>query len=453
MNQIVCIVHSFLTGAFNRAVADCHAQGGGTIRVPKGDWLTVPIHLRSYIDLHLDHGALVRFSTHFDDYLPVVFTRWEGVECYNYSPLIYAIDCENIAITGEGIFDGQGHAWWHWKQRQHPAAKALYHAQFNGIPVEKRIFGSEEAALRPQFLQTIRCRNVLVEDVTFINGPMWTMHPVYCKDVIIRDVTVKTSGPNGDGLNPDSCCNVLVEGCSFNTGDDGIAINAGMNEDGWRVNIPCENIHIRNCTMREGHGAISIGSGMSGGVRHRYAHDCQVTGGDQGIRLKSMRGRGGFIEHVYFENFQLSSLRMEAILLNMFYGDFFAESTTQTPPIFRDIYIKNVRCEAAGAAIVVRGLPEQPIQSVTLENLEIQSETGISCQDAVDLALKNVSIQASVEPVFSVTNVSGLQTIDLTLKNENRRHDYGIWFSQHQKNSHPSGRSRRRYIGLGGAVY
>ncbi len=404
------------TEAFRRAVEDCYTQGGGTLRVPQGDWLTGPIHLRSNTCLHLERGAVVRFSTRFDDYLPVVFTRWEGVECYNYSPLIYAIDCENIAVTGAGAFDGQGEAWWGWKQLQHPAAKALYHAQFNGIPVEERVFGTEKAALRPQFFQTVRCRKVLVEGVTFINGPMWTMHPVYCEDVLVRGVTVKTSGPNGDGLNPDSCRNVLIEGCSFDTGDDCIAINAGMNEDGWRVGIPCERIHIRNCTMSEGHGAISIGSGMSGGVRNLYAHDCRVTGGDHGIRLKSMRGRGGVIEQVYFENFHLSGLRMEAILLNMFYGSSSAESASQVPPAFRDIHIKGVTCTGAGAAIVVRGLPEQPIQNVVLEGLSLISDAGILCHDALDFTLKGVTVQANQEPLFRATNVSGLQTVDLTLK-------------------------------------
>jgi polygalacturonase len=404
------------TAAFARAVTDCYTRGGGTIEIPPGNWLTGPIHLRSNIRLHLERGALVRFSTRFADYLPAVFTRWEGVECYNYSPFIYAIDCTNIAVTGEGTFDGQGQAWWHWKQLQHPAAKELYHAQFNDIPLEKRIFGSEAAALRPQFLQTIRCRNVFVEGVTFLNGPMWTIHPVYCENVIVRNVRVKTSGPNGDGLNPDSCHNVLIEGCTFDTGDDCIAINSGMNEDGWRVGIPSENIHIRNCTMSEGHGAISIGSGMSGGVRNIYAQDCQVTGGDHGIRLKSMRGRGGVIEQVYFENFHLSGLRKEAILLNMFYGSSSAESTSQTPPAFRDIHIRNITCESAGSAIVVRGLPEQPIENVVLEALDLQSQEGILCQEVVDITLKNVTVLAQQEPLFTATNVSGLQTIGLNLK-------------------------------------
>ena len=226
------------TQAFRRAIETCHNAGGGIVRVPAGAWLTGPIHLRSHVNLRLEQGALVRFSTRPADYLPPVLTRWEGVECYNYSPLIYAHDCEDVAVTGAGILDGQGQAWWHWKELQQTAAKTLYDAQFQGIPVERRVYGTEEAALRPQFLQSMRCRGVLVEGVTFVNGPMWTIHPVYCENVIVRGVVVHTEGPNTDGLNPDSCRNVLVEGCTFATGDDCIAVNSGMNEDGWRVGRP-----------------------------------------------------------------------------------------------------------------------------------------------------------------------------------------------------------------------
>ena len=203
--------------------------------------------------------------------------------------------------------------------------------------------------MRPQFLQLVGCRNVLVEGVTFADGPMWTIHPVYCDNVLVRGVTVNTEGPNTDGLNPDSCRNVLVESCSFATGDDCIAVNSGMNEDGWRVARPCENVVIRNCTMTEGHGAVSIGSGMSGGVRHVYISDCRFTGGDQGIRLKSMRGRGGLVEDVHVDNILISGLRQEAIVLSMFYGSSTAASRSDAPPVFRDIHIKNVTWTAPPA--------------------------------------------------------------------------------------------------------
>jgi polygalacturonase len=182
------------TDAIHQAVEACHESGGGIVLIPAGTWLTGPIHLRSNVNLHLEKDAMVRFSTRFADYLPVVFTRWEGTECYNYSPLIYARDCENVAVTGAGTLDGQGRAWWHWKRLQQAAAKTLYDAEFDGIPVEERVYGTEEAALMPQFLQPIQCRNVLIEGVTFVNGPMWTMHPVYCENVLVRRVTVRTEG-------------------------------------------------------------------------------------------------------------------------------------------------------------------------------------------------------------------------------------------------------------------
>jgi polygalacturonase len=403
------------TAAFQQAIDACHDAGGGVVHVPAGTWLSGAIHLRSNVNLRLEKEAVVRFSTRPADYLPVVFTRWEGVECYNYSPLVYARDCENVAVSGEGILDGQGQAWWHWKTVQRAAAKRLYDAESKGVPVEERVFGSEVAGLRPSFLQAVGCRKVLVEGVTFVNGPMWTVHPVYCENVLVRGITVRSEGPNTDGLNPDSCRNVLVEGCTFHTGDDCIAINSGMNEDGWRVNRPCENVVIRDCTMSEGHGAVAIGSGMSGGVRNVYVHDCRVTGGDQGIRLKSMRGRGGFVEQVQVENVHMAGLRREAIVLNMYYGSSTAASRSDVPPAFRDIHIRNVVCESAGAAIVVRGLPEQRIEGVVLENLHLNAVEGIHCHDARNLTLSNVSGVVRKEPLFSCSNVEGLNVINMSL--------------------------------------
>ncbi len=411
------------TLAFGRAIDSCHEQGGGMVLVPAGTWLTGPIHLRSNINLHLEKGAVLRFSRRFADYLPVVFTRWEGVECYNYSPLIYAHDSENVGVTGDGTLDGQGDAWWHWKKLQQVAARTLYDAQFNRVPVEDRVYGTEEAALRPQFLQTVNCRRVLIEGITLLNGPMWTIHPVYCEDVLIRGVAVKSAGPNTDGVNPDSCRNVIVEDCSFSTGDDCIAINSGMNEDGWRVARPCENIVIRHCVMKEGHGAVAVGSGMSGGVRNLHVHDCRVTGGDQGIRLKSMRGRGGTVDNVLFENIHMSNLRLEAIVLTMFYGSSTASSRSNTPPVFRNIRIRNVTCENAGAALAVLGLPERPIERVVLENLTMSAVEGIRCQDTDDLTLTGVHGVVQEEPLFSCSNVRRLSVSDMTLRNSNRRSD------------------------------
>ena len=236
--------------------------------------------------------------------------------------------------------------------------------------------------------------------------------------MIVRGVTVRSEGPNTDGLNPDSCRNVLVEGCTFHTGDDCIAINSGMNEDGWRVNRPCENIVIRDCTMNEGHGAVAIGSGMSGGVRNVHVSNCHVTGGDQGIRLKSMRGRGGVVENVYVEKIEMSNLRREAIVLNMFYESSTAESRSDAPPTFRNILIRDIVCTEVGAAISICGLPERLIERVVVENVRLDAVQGIYCQDAADVTLRDVRGVVRGDPPFSCSNVYCLNVSNLTLERE-----------------------------------
>lgn len=380
------------TAAFGAAVKACADAGGGTVRVGRGDWFTGPIHLRSHVQLRLDAGAVVRFSTRPADYLPVVFTRWEGVECHNYSPLIYARDCTNVAVTGEGTFEGQGQDWWHWKQLQHAAVKTLYHAEHNGIPVDRRVFGTESAAMRPQFIQPINCSNVLIAGVTFLNGPMWTIHPVYCNDVVVQDVTVISEGPNTDGLNPDSCTNVLVERCRFSTGDDCVAINSGMNEDGRRVGRPCANVLVRHCRMERGHGGVVIGSAMSGNVHRVQAHDCTCDGTDCGIRLKSMLGRGGVVEDVWFHDFTMQRITHQAIVVDMFYGASSAPPAGRMPPTFRNIRIQDVTCAGARQAVLLRGLEDPPLRDVTLRNIAISAREPMVCQNVEGLTMQDVAI-------------------------------------------------------------
>lgn len=374
------------------AVDRCAALGGGTVRVPAGRWGSAAIHLKSGIRLFLEKNAVICFSGRPTDYLPPVFTRWEGTECYNYSPLIYADGCENIAVSGEGTLLGNGFAWWHWKKLQQKAADRLCGSEADGIPVSERIYGTEEAALRPSFLQFINCRNVLLENITVLSGPQWTLHPVYCENVIVRGVHVHTEGPNTDGLNPDSCRNVLIEDCDFYTGDDCIAINSGINEDGWRVNRPCENILIRRCRMTGGHGGLVIGSAVSGGVRNVYAHDCDISGTMQGIRLKSMRGRGGYVEHVLFEDIRVSDITHEAVTVSMFYPYSTVVPRSETPSSFRDIVIRRVHGSSLKTGIELKGLPERKLSDVRLEDIRLSAPDAFVCADVEGLVMDRVRV-------------------------------------------------------------
>ena len=359
------------TAAFKKAIAACAAAGGGTVVVPDGTWLTGPIHLKSNINLHIQEGAEVYFSTVYSDYLPTVLTRWEGMECYNYSPLIYAIDCENIAITGKGTLIGNGQAWWGWKKTQiQVAAEPLNKLCAEGAPVEVRQFGIENG-LRPQFIQPFRCKNVLIEGITIKDGPFWTIHPVYCENIIVRGVSIRTHGPNTDGVNLDSCNGGLVEYCFFRTGDDSICLKSGINEDGWRVGKPCENVVIRRCETIHGNGAVVIGSEMSGGVQNIYAYDMNIISNKRGIRIKSMRGRGGFVKNVYYEDFKIGKLRDDVVIINMKYGMSTVQPKGDRVPVFENIFIKNVHCEEARSGLRMIGLDDQKIRGVTIENTTV----------------------------------------------------------------------------------
>lgn len=388
-------VSDFGTGSdkftIQRALDACRDAGGGQVIVPAGVWQCRALRMYSNMELHFNDGAVIEFSPLFADYLPVVFTRWEGIECYNYSPLIYGADCENIAITGNGILKGSGQVWWHWKKLQSTAAKKLYDAEADGIPLEKRIFGTEKDALRPQFIQFINSRSILISDIRIEDGPQWTVHPVYCENIIIRNIVIDTDGPNTDGLNPDSCRNVLIENCSFATGDDCIAVNSGMNEDGWRVNRPCENVLIRHCTMTRGHGGVVIGSGMSGGVRNILACDCNIRNTEMGIRLKAMRGRGGVVENVEFRDIKTEDIEGIAIQVNMFYGATTVNPTSTMPPLFRNIRIENVSGSSI-TAVQLKGLPESRLCDITLRNIDIAAQDSMECSDVDGLIMDNVRL-------------------------------------------------------------
>ena len=396
------------TQAFARAIAAAAQAGGGRVVVPPGRWLTGPIHLQSHVNLEVQTGAEILFSQTFADYLPPVLTRWEGLEVYNYSPLVYARDCTDVAITGGGKLNGQGSAWWPWKGRQETGAKRLYAMALAGTPVKDRVFGTEAAGLRPSFIQTVSCNNVLIEGITVSNGPMWTIHPVYSENVIIHGVNVITEGPNNDGCNPDSSKNVLIEDSFFSTGDDCIIIKSGLNEDGWRVGKPSENIVVRRVRGAVGHGGVGIGSEMSGGVRNVWVHDCDFKGTDRGLRIKSMRGRGGVIENVWYERVHHEDLRLMVVELTTFYGSSTLKPRTQTPPIIRGIHVRDITAAGAKKAIDIVGLPEQPIEDVTFDNVEVSSARGVRCVDARNVRFDGVKVTAESGPAFSIEKAHGV---------------------------------------------
>jgi polygalacturonase len=272
-----------------------------------------------------------------------------------------------------------------------------------GTPPEKRVFGTE-GDLRPSFIQTVGCKNVLIEGVTITNGPMWTIHPIYSENVIVRRITVLTEGPNNDGLNPDSCKNVLVEDSFFSTGDDCVVIKAGLNEDGWRVGRPSENIVVRRLRGQRGHGGVVIGSEMSGGVRNVFVDDCEFVGTDRGLRIKSMRGRGGIIEDIYYQNVRHVDLRLFDVELTTFYASSTLVPLTQKPPTIRRVYVKNVTGNGGKTAAEIVGLPEVPIEGVVFEDVTIASENGVRCTDCSNITFKNAKITSKTGSPFRLEN-------------------------------------------------
>ncbi len=377
------------------AVNACSDAGGGVVEIPEGTWLTGAIHLKSHVNLHLAKGAVVRFSDNPQDYLPVVFTRWAGFECYNYSPLIYAKDGENIAITGEGCFDGNGRNWWSWFERQEQTAMRMYREQIlQDIPPEERRFGTPEDGLRPQFIAPINCRNVLLEGFRIAApGPFWTIDITYCEGVIIRRLFLYTvGGPNTDGINIDSSRDVLIEHCFLETGDDCICMKSGMNEDGWRVGRPTENVVIRYNRTGKGHGGAVFGSDTSGGIRNIYVHHCVFAGTDMGVRLKSTRGRGGYVERIWVENISMQDVTHQAIQISAAYRAWMG-TTEGKAPRFADITLRDVHCDSAQTAVEISGLPEAPVENLRLERVYIRAGDGMKAEHVKSMALCDVNIE------------------------------------------------------------
>ncbi len=392
------------TAALASAIEALDKLGGGRVFIPAGVWLTGPIHLKSNIELHLAKDAVLKFSDVFEDYLPPVFVRGGGIEFYNYSPLIYARGCENLGITGPGRLDGNARAWWGWKSKETREPFAMGAA---GVPVEKRVFGTREAAIRPSFICFIDCKNILLEGFTIGGGPNWTIHPIYSENILIRSVNVNTDGPNNDGIDPDSCRNVIIEHCTFSTGDDCVVLKSGYDQDGRRVGRPTENVVMRHCSAERGHGGLVIGSEMSGSVRNVYMHDCTFIGTDRILRIKSRPGRGGVVENVWVENVAGLNLKREAVILNMDYSSDPNAVVDQHPPIFRNIHVKNLTASGAPVAIRITGMESSPIQNVSFENLQIAATRGVVAAHAQGLDFQNLDLAVAEGPRFEFTSVTG----------------------------------------------
>jgi len=365
------------SAAIRNAIRACSRAGGGRVIVPAGDFLTAAVHLQSNVNLYISEGATLRFIPDPRLYLPGVYTRWEGVECMNYSPFIYAFEEKNVAVTGPGTLDGQADSanWWWWtgnpayggnreRPNQMAARGRLFKMGESDVPARKRTFG-QDSYLRPNFIQFYRCRNVLLEGITVRNSPMWMIHPVLCTNVTVRSISAVSHGPNNDGCNPESCRDVLIEDCLFDNGDDCIAIKSGRNRDGRRIGVPSEDIIVRNCTMKDGHGGVTMGSEASGGIRNVFAENCRMDSPnlDRVLRLKTNSVRGGFIENVFMRNVTVGQVADAILRVDLFYEE---GDAGRFPPTVRNIEMVNVTSRKSKYALFLRGYKHAPLRGIRL---------------------------------------------------------------------------------------
>jgi DNA sulfur modification protein DndE len=421
---------SLNTKAINQAIDMANQAGGGVVLIPRGLWLTGPIVLKSNVNIHTEQGALVQFTKDSEQY-PIVKTNWEGLDAYRVQQPISAVDVENIAITGKGIFDGAGEAWrpvkkeklteGEWKKliasggvltedmkTWYPTLRALNGSKMKrpgviaeGFDVVKSLEIKE--FLRPNLIVLNRCKNIILEGVVFQNSPAWTIHPLLCEHLTVRNVVAKAPSyaQNVDAIDVESCKNFLIEGCTFDVGDDALTMKSGRDAEGRKRNMPTENGIIRNNIVYHAHGGFVIGSEMSGGARNLFVSNCTFMGTDIGLRFKTTRGRGGVVENIYCTDIAMTNIPAEAILFDMYYNgkdiaESDANSTIETRPVteetpqFHNFFIRNITCKGAERGIVVRGLPEMNVKNILIENSQIEAKEGIICQYGTDILIKNV---------------------------------------------------------------
>jgi polygalacturonase len=364
--------------AINKAIDKANKMGGGIVVVPEGEWLTAKIHFKSNVNLHLNKGAILLFSEDPKDYLPAVHSTWEGYECMNYSPLIYAYQCKNIAITGEGELKAKMDVWKTWFKRPKghmESLKRLYNLASYNKPMEERQMVNDSANFRPQFIQFNRCENILMDGVSITNSPFWTIHPFLSKNIILRNLKVYAHGHNNDGVDPEMSQNMLIENCVFDQGDDAIAIKSGSNQDAWRLNTPSKNIVMRNCTVKNGHQLVAIGSELSGGVENVFIDKCTVVDGaklNHLLFIKTNERRGGYVKNIYMSNIVAGKIDQGILGIET---DVMYQWRELVPTIERrltpikNVYLENVKATNVKFISRVLGQKELPVENVFLKNV------------------------------------------------------------------------------------
>ena len=423
------------TDAFAKAIDQLYKMGGGHLVVPRGLWLTGPIVLRSNIDLHLEAGAVIQFAADESLY-PIVNTSFEGLDTRRCQSPLSANGATNISVTGHGVIDGNGQYWRpvkrskvtdaQWKEvMARPGGREMkkdywvpsegYERGEKGANMNVPKAETEEEwqavkrFLRPVMVSLVKCKNVLLQDVIFQNSPAWNLHPLMCENIIIDNVLARNPSyaQNGDALDLESCTNALIVNSKFDAGDDGICLKSGKDADGRRRAVPCANVVVDGCTVFAGHGGFVVGSEMSGGVKNIAVKNCQFLGTDVGLRFKSTRGRGGVVENIFIDGITMTDIKTYALTFNMYYGgksvaEVLEDSdqplvqtmpVTEETPIFRNIDIRNVICHNAGYAMEFNGLPEMPIDRITLRNIDISTHHDATFQFCKNIKKDNVNIK------------------------------------------------------------
>jgi hypothetical protein len=392
----------------NHLIDSLNKNNGGTIYFPAGRYYCGPIIMKSNITLFTDAGAFILFSDNFNDYLPMVQSRWEGLRVKTFISPIYAIDAHNISIKGEGHFEGNGKKWWDFwfdvsrNNKNDSDWQKIFASENKEILAKSDYLPKMHNFLRPPMVLFYNCKDITIEDVSFSNPPFWTIVPVFSENITIDNVTINNPGdsPNTDGIDPCSCSNMRISNCHISVGDDCIVIKSGRDEDGREAGVPTENITITNCTMLNGHGGVVIGSEMSGDVKRITISNCVFEGTDRGIRLKTMRGRGGVVEDIRISNIVMRNIVGEGIVMNMRYQPSEIEPLSERTPAFRKIHISNVDIVDAKKGIAIYGLEEQYIEEISFSDISIQAELGIDASYAKNLIFDNIRLDTkSLTPI------------------------------------------------------